>query len=127
MRAAAAKPRHRESAMQREIVATFDRIHGGLGVLHAHLLFAIPNGGKRTRIEACILKGEGVRAGVPDLFLAVARGGYHGLFLELKTEKGRISEAQLEMHARLAKQHYFVAVPRSVGEAVEIIGKYLNF
>ena len=113
--------------MQRDIIAQFDRIYGGCGVVHPHLLFAVPNGGKRSRIQACILKGEGVRAGVPDLFLAVARGGYHGLFLELKTEKGRISEAQLEMHARLAKQRYFVAVPRSVGEALEVIQQYLKF
>lgn len=113
--------------MQREIIATWDRFCGGFGVRHSHLLFAVPNGGRRSRIEVSILKGEGVRAGVPDLFLAVPCGGYHGLFLELKTEDGRISKEQLEMHAILAKQNYFVAVPRSVGEAFEVIQKYLSF
>lgn len=113
--------------MQREIIAAFDQIHYGLGIPHAHLLFAVPNGGKRGYREACIMKHEGVRAGVPDLFLAVARAGYHGLFLELKTEKGKLSEAQVEMLARLAKQKYFTVVARSCGEAVDAIQKYLKF
>lgn len=113
--------------MQREIIAAWDRWCRGLGVPDPYLLFAVPNGGRRGAAEAAILKGEGVRTGVPDLFLAVPRGRYHGLFLELKTEDGRISKHQLAMHALLARQDYFVAVPRSVGEAFHIIETYLRF
>ena len=46
------------------------------------LLFAIPNGGERNIIVAARMKKEGVRAGVPDLFLAAPKGGFHGLLTE---------------------------------------------
>ena len=42
------------------------------------LLYHIPNGGKRDAQTAISLKRQGVKAGVPDLHLPVARGGYHG-------------------------------------------------
>ena len=43
------------------------------------LLFHIPNGGSRNKAEAANLKAQGVKPGVPDLCLPVARCGYHGL------------------------------------------------
>lgn len=42
------------------------------------LLFHIPNGGSRNRLEAINLKRQGVKAGVPDLFLPVSRHGKNG-------------------------------------------------
>ena len=47
-------------------------------------MFHIPNGGKRTKIEASRLKAMGVLPAVPDLFLALPLGGYHGMFIEVK-------------------------------------------
>lgn len=55
--------------------------------------FHIPNGGRRSKIEASIFKTLGVRAGVSDLCIMWA-GGNVG-FLEIKSEKGRLSENQL--------------------------------
>ena len=52
------------------------------------LLHHIPNGGKRDSIEAKHLKIQGVKSGVPDLCLPVARKNYHALYIELKTETG---------------------------------------
>ena len=49
------------------------------------------NGGYRKPIEAAIMKGMGVVAGVPDI-IAVHRGCVYAL--EIKTEKGRISTSQ---------------------------------
>lgn len=52
----------------------------------AKLLFAVPNGGSRSKVEAAIMQGEGVTPGVSDLILLVARGNYNGLCIEMKTE-----------------------------------------
>ena len=54
--------------------------------------FHVPNGGGRSRTEAGIFKGLGVRAGVPDLVLLFPDG--RCAFIELKSEGGRLSAAQ---------------------------------
>lgn len=75
------------------------------------LLFAIPNGGERNPVVASRLKAEGVKAGVPDLFLPVARHGLHGLFIEMKKPKGQVSMFQAAWIRDLGEQKYgtFVA------------------
>ena len=55
-------PRHLESQLQRQCVAWFRLQYPK----HARLLFAVPNGGGRSRIEAAIMKAEGVTAGVSE-------------------------------------------------------------
>lgn len=60
-------------------------------------MFAIPNGGLRHVTVAQKLKAEGVRPGVPDTFLPVARGGYHGLWIEFKFEKNKLTELQEQL------------------------------
>ena len=50
-------------------------------------LFAVPNAGKRTGRQGKWMKAEGLKAGVPDMCLPVARGGFHALFIELKKTK----------------------------------------
>ena len=52
------------------------------------LLYHVPNGGSRKKAEAGRFRAEGVKAGVPDLCLPVARGGFHGLYIEPKRQKG---------------------------------------
>src|SRR5262245_4309278 len=53
-----------------------------------------PNGGWRRPIEAKILKGQGVKPGIPDV-CAVKNGKAY--FLELKAEGGRLTKAQEQM------------------------------
>src|SRR5262245_9032875 len=72
------------------------------------LMFAIPNGGQRHPAVAKKLKAEGVKAGVPDICLPVARGDYNGLYVELKTVNGRATDTQKQWMADLAKQGYAV-------------------
>ena len=90
------------------------------------LLFHIPNGGSRNRLEAANLKRQGVKAGVPDLCLPVARGGFHGLYIEMKYGKNKPSENQKQWLSDLRKQGYAAEVCYSWEQAAEIITKYLE-
>lgn len=90
------------------------------------LLFAIPNGGKRQRVIAAKLKAEGVKSGVPDLMLPVARGNYHGLFVEMKRKDGKESPNQKVWRERLIAENYQAIVCHSWLEAKDAIIFYLN-
>ena len=69
------------------------------------LLYAMPSGGKRAVKTAIALKAQGVKSGVPDMCLPVARNGYHGLYIELKRQKGgTVSETQKSWLTALAEQ-----------------------
>ena len=90
-------------------------------------MFAIPNGGKRSKATAALLKRTGVKAGVPDILLPVARGGYHGLFIELKREKGgHVSPAQESFMEKLMAQGYKCEVCRGFDSAVACIQEYMT-
>ena len=90
------------------------------------LLFAIPNGGARSARAGAALKREGVKAGVPDLCLPVARRIWHALYLELKAGDGRLSDKQKEWIEDLDNQGNCVAVAYSFEEAKGIIVDYLE-
>lgn len=90
------------------------------------LLFAIPNGGARTQRYGARLKAEGMRPGVPDLMLAVPRGGHNALFIELKQGKGRLSLNQKAMLKLLEAQGYATAVPYGFEQARAAIENYLG-
>lgn len=91
------------------------------------LLYHVPNGGSRRKSEAGRFKAEGVKAGVPDLFLPVALGGYHGMYIELKRQKGgRTSPEQERWIEALKKQGYFVALCRGWESAAKLLLFYLS-
>lgn len=90
------------------------------------LLFAIPNGGSRHRLEAINLKKEGVKAGVPDLFLPVARRGYNGLFIELKYGSNKATPKQKEWINNLNAQGYKAVVCNGFDEARLTIEEYIR-
>lgn len=89
------------------------------------LLHHIPNGGKRNAVEAARLKAMGVKAGVPDLFLPVPRGGYAGLYIEMKYGKNKPTDKQSEWIAALRQQGYKVTVCYSGAEATHELESYL--
>lgn len=90
-------------------------------------LHAIPNGGSRNPIEAAKLKRMGVKAGVPDIELPVAKGGYTGLHIELKRmEGGRVSLLQKEWIEGLSELGRLAAVCKGAREAIPLIEKYLR-
>lgn len=90
------------------------------------LLFSIPNAGKRSAQEANWMIAEGLKAGVPDLFLAVMRHGKSGLFIEMKSSTGKLSENQIKWRDRLINQGYEWALCRSANEAIDVICRYLE-
>jgi hypothetical protein len=89
------------------------------------LLFAIPNGGSRGKAEAGRLKAEGVRSGVSDLMLPVARGGYHGAFVEMKRPGQKASNAQLEWGRLVTDQGYAFIVCDNWSKAAQFLTDYL--
>lgn len=91
------------------------------------LMFHVPNGGSRDIREAHNLRMEGVKAGVPDVFLPVARGEYHGLFIELKRVRDyKLSDVQRKWLGDLTRQGYKAVMCRGWGEASRTIVDYLN-
>jgi len=90
------------------------------------LLHSIPNGGKRSIREAARLKKEGALAGVSDIFLPVARGGFHGLYIELKVKGGRTSDSQKWWIEQVSLQGYLATTCFGWVEASEVIKKYLK-
>jgi hypothetical protein len=64
-------------------------------------LYAIPNGGHRHRAVAAKLNAEGVKAGVLDLALPVARGGYIGFWGEMKFGKNDLTDSQRDWKAAM--------------------------
>lgn len=111
-----------ESQLQQECVNIFSLKYPKL----APLLFAIPNGGFRNAREARNLKKQGVRAGIPDLMLAVPSRECHGLFLELKFGTNKPTAHQRDMMQRLGEQGYMCKVVRSTSEFLNVCCNYLK-
>ena len=89
------------------------------------MIYAVPNGGKRSKAEAGKLKREGVKAGVPDLFLGVAKGGFFGLYIEMKHEKGRVSPLQKSFMKKSESLGYRCVVCWNDSEAIDELEKYM--
>lgn len=95
------------------------------------LAFAIPNGGQRNKITAAKMKAEGTKAGIPDIFLPVARQGCHGLWVEMKAtypngKRGTTSPEQRRWIKALADQGYRVVVCYDWQEAYQVMVEYLT-
>ena len=88
-------------------------------------LFAIPNGGHRSITTAVKLKDEGVVSGVSDLFLMMPKGDWHGLFIEMKAEKGRVSPEQKDFMAIANDNGYLAVVCYGFYEAKKVVETYL--
>lgn len=114
-----------ESQEQRDLFHWAARSAGRLPELH--LLHAIPNGGARSAVTGARLKAEGVKKGVPDICLPVPRGGFHGLYIELKRVKGgRVSDEQRWWLGRLTRYGYLALVCKGWQEAAKAIEDYLG-
>jgi hypothetical protein len=105
-----APPQPLESVEQEalfEWVAVMERQIPELALLHH-----IPNGGFRFKSTAAAMKRQGVRPGIPDLSLPVARGRFNGLYIELK-RKG-------EGKATTDNQDWWISALRTEGYRAEV-------
>lgn len=90
------------------------------------LLHHSPNGGKRNKFEAEKFRLMGTRSGFPDIFIVVAKRGYHGLFIEMKTDTGSLTKNQKEVHELMKSEGYYVVVAKSFEEFCMIEDWYLG-
>lgn len=91
------------------------------------LCYAVPNGGKRHVVIAIKLKREGVRHGFPDINLDYPVGRWHGLRIEEKFGKNKLTKMQLIKKALLESVGFKYEVCYSAGEAVKALINYLPF
>lgn len=123
-----------ESQEQAALVTWFRLHHHALGVPSHFLLISsqagAPLGGGQGHARFARfakLAAEGFVPGVPDLFLAVPRAPYNGLWIEMKrTKGGKVSPQQEKLHSLLAAQGYAVAVCLGADWAQQVIEAYLS-
>ena len=102
-------------------------------------IYAVPNGARTSISVAKRLKAEGMKKGVPDLFLPVSFWDvdkqnrmrmevvYYGLFIEMKRKKGSTtSKEQKAWHKYLSGAGYQVRVAKGADEAIQFIKEYLE-
>lgn len=109
-----------EHHLQVECVRWFRLKHHKDGII-----YAVPNGGKRTLTEGAIKRYEGMTVGIPDLHIPVPRKGYASLYIEMKNGKtGRLSENQKDMIERLRSYGNKVEVVRTLDEFMAVVDDY---
>lgn len=109
-----------EHHLQVECVKWFRLVHKKDGII-----YAVPNGGKRTLTEGAIKRFEGMTVGIPDLHIPVPRKGYASLYIEMKNGKaGRLSENQKEMIERLRSYGNKVEVVRTLDDFMAVVNDY---
>jgi hypothetical protein len=84
-----------ESKHQKALISWWDSAGHKQFNLPINALFAIPNGGARTALTGAVLKSEGVRAGIWDLRMEVARKGFTGMYIEMKYGVNKLTDGQL--------------------------------
>jgi len=89
-------------------------------------MFAVPNMGKRTRKAGGKMVAEGLKAGVPDIFLAVPNHNRHGLFIEMKFGRNKMTDEQKAWKEKLEIEKYAHVVCYSWLEAKDAIITYLE-
>lgn len=86
-----------------------------------------PNGGKRDAREGKYFREMGVKAGYPDLIIDIAKGGYHGMRIELKrSDNDKESDNQKERIALLIEEGYYAVVCKGVDTAIAETAAYMK-
>ena len=90
-------------------------------------LYCASAGGMFTSMKQAIkMKATGYIKGFPDLQICEPNAKYHGLFIELKTDKGVVSKDQKEWIKELNKRGYCASICKGFDQAKEMIDGYFN-
>jgi hypothetical protein len=109
-----------EMALQCALMSWLDAKHPSI-----KSLTMVSAGGMWTNIrQAALMKSSGYKKGTPDIMIAIPQNGYHGLFIELKTEKGRPSKEQKDLIKTLNVQGYSAHICRGWNSAQSTIENY---
>lgn len=110
----------RTEAQEQAAVVDFCTLWG-IEIVH------VPNEGKRTLANGRQLARMGLRKGFPDLFIPIARKGYHGMFIELKRDiHCKATEYQQKWIEYLNRQGYNAVICYGADDAIQQIGKYFE-
>lgn len=110
-----------------ELIKFFDWISWHLSTSPELLaVFHVANERKTSAYAGARLKRKGVRPGVPDVLGLIPTKDYHGLMIEFKSEKGKLTEKQESMLKLFHALGYCVRLARSADEAVSILKNYLS-
>lgn len=90
------------------------------------LYYAIPNGARRNKIEAYNLKRSGLKPGVPDICIPIGNKDYHALYIEMKVENNKPTDAQNYWIRRLNNKGNLAKVCYSAEEAKRVVRDYLG-
>lgn len=86
-------------------------------------LFHVPNGMFSNAREGAKFKAQGVISGVPDLVF-VWNGKTH--YIEVKCEKGKLSENQKALHQKWMEQGVSVNVMRTSEEIIRFVTELVS-
>lgn len=90
------------------------------------LMYHIPNEGKRSITYGARLKRLGMKRGVSDICLPVARGGYHGLYIELKAAGGKPAPEQKDFLRSVNIEGFLGVLCHGSREAITLIERYVK-
>jgi hypothetical protein len=88
-------------------------------------IFAVPNGGYRSKATAGRMKSEGLKAGVWDIFIPIQMGQHCGMWIEIKVGKNRLTPGQFAFRNTVGDAYKW-KVCYSWHEAVEATCDYLG-
>ena len=91
-------------------------------------IFAVPNGGMRSKVIGAKLKAEGVKRGVSDICVPIPIAPYHGAWIEMKSQnpKATTSNEQKTFAKAMITNGYQVALCRGADDAISFLSHYLK-
>lgn len=116
------RPRSLEHSLQSRCVRWFRLTFPNM----RHNLFAVPNGGYRTKTTAALMKAEGQLSGVADLILLKRKGKCGALLLEAKVKGNYQSDNQKLWQSLIEADGYEYRIFHTLEEFIEIVTEYLN-